>query len=101
MNLEEFIKMCEDVKDHHQVTMKRLYDKAFKSWIDDYANEPPKEPRVAALKEQGLNAEDGFFIWSYTGSSSSWLNSDKRNCNNHCSDCKLYFADFLEAAYYA
>lgn len=98
MTLEEFIQQCGDVEDHHQVTMKRLNDKAFKSWIDDYVNEPPKEPRVVALKELGLSAEDGFFIWSYTGSCSSWLNSDKKNCNKHSSDCKQYFSDALETA---
>lgn len=96
MKLEEFILQCEKVKNRHNVTMEHLHDKAFKSWIIDYANESPKEPCVAALKELGLTAKDGFFVWSYTGSSSSWLNGGKRNCNEYSSDCKKYFADSLE-----
>lgn len=98
MNLEKFILQCAKVKDDHNVTMESLRDEAFKSWISDFANDLPKEPRVAALKKLGLTAEDGFFIWSYTGSSSSWLNCDKRNCNEYSSDCKRYFADSLEKA---
>jgi ADP-ribosyltransferase exoenzyme len=97
MNLEGFINLCGEVKDHHRVSMKRLYD-SFKPLINDSASEQPKEPRMAALKKLGLTAEDGFFIRCYTGSCSSWINADKRNCNDHCCDCKWYFADLLEQA---
>ncbi|HTI60905.1 ADP-ribosyltransferase [Mucilaginibacter sp.] len=98
MNLKEFIDSYPNQKDHHNVSMKRLHDKAFKSWMEDCENEHPQEPRVNSLKQLGLNAEDGFFIWSYTGSCSSWLNCDKRDCNEHNSECKKHFANALERA---
>ena len=98
MNLKEFIEQCSEEKDYHRVTMKRLYYDAFKSWIDDFDTDEPKEPRVIALKTLGLHSDDGFFIWSYTGSCSSWLNSDKRNCNGYDSECKQYFANGLTTA---
>lgn len=97
MNLEEFIHQCGDVNDHHRVGLKKLYE-SFKPLMDDYAKDLPTEPRMAALKTMGLSAEDGFFIRFYTGSCSSWVNCDKRNCNEYDSACKQYFAVELEAA---
>jgi hypothetical protein len=96
MTLNEFIEVCGDENDNHRQTMKSLFEKAWKSWIDDYYDEESKEPRVIEIKRLGLTAEDGFFIWSYTGSSSSWLNCDRRNGQEHSSECKRLFADCLE-----
>lgn len=96
MNLTEFIELCAEEQDTHRQTMKNLFERAWKSWIEDYANEESSEPRVIELKRLGLTAEDGFFIWSYTGSSSGWVNSDKRNGLEYNSDCKKHFADCLE-----
>jgi len=98
MNLQEFIEQCSEEKDYHGVTMKRLYYDAFKSWIDDFSSDESKETRVIALKSLGLHSDDGFFIWSYTGSCSSWVNREKRNCNEYDSECKQYFANGLTSA---
>jgi len=96
MDFSEFIINCCAETDHHRQSIKTLYEKAFKSWIDDFSKERSSEPRVLELKRLGLTSEDGFFIWSYTGSSSSWLNCDKRNGNNFSSSCKQEFATHLE-----
>jgi hypothetical protein len=98
MNLNEFILQCGEVQDKHHISMETLRNRAFKSWIDDFAKKVSEEPRVQALKELGLSVDDGFYIWAYTGSTSSWLNSDKRNCNEYSCNCKLNFANGLVAA---
>lgn len=98
MDLHQFILECGNVEDKHGVALERLYNEAFKSWLNDFSNDTPENPRVVASKKMGLTADDAFFIWAYTGSCSSWLNSDKRNCNEYSSDCKRYFAEFLERA---
>jgi len=98
MNLNEFILQCGEVRDSHRISMETLLNRAFKSWIDDFAKDDSEESRVLALKELGLSAEDGFYIWAYTGSTSRWLNSDKRNCNEYSCNCKLNFANGLIAA---
>lgn len=98
MDIEKFIELCGDETDHKQITMKTLYCEAWKSWLDDYKEKESQEPRVLELKRLGLTAEDGFFIWSYTGSSSGWLNSEKRNGKNYSSECQRQFAINLSDA---
>jgi hypothetical protein len=45
-----------------------------------------------------LTADDGFFIKTYTGSCSSWVNSEKRNGQSHNSEYKQLYAAGLECA---
>ncbi|WP_316753899.1 hypothetical protein [Pedobacter gandavensis] len=98
MNIEELIESCGEETDQKRMTMRTLYEEAWKPWLDDYSQNESKESRVIELKRLELTGDDGFFIWSYTGSSSGWLNSDKRNGYDYSSKCKEKFATSLTKA---
>jgi len=53
---------------------------------------------VIWLQKQGMDLLDGFYVMAYTGSSSSWLNIEKRNNQDYKYACKAAFAERLEAA---
>lgn len=98
MEINELLEHCEGIKNHHGQYICSQYNRSFANWIADFDNVEPVESRVKHLKEKGLDANDGFFIWSYTGSSSSWLNADRRNGEPYNSLCKELFAEGLEYA---
>ncbi len=75
MDIRTFLERFGDQRDDKRCSMAEVYARSFREWISQCAGDaPPKEPRVVSLRELSLNSQDGFFIWSYTGSSSSWLN---------------------------
>ena len=98
MNLIELVKEFGEEEDHHRVSLKRHFEAHLKSWMNDCNESEPASGEAIAVRVLDLNADDGFFIKTYTGSCSSWVNSEKRNGQPHFSECKKNYADGLEIA---
>jgi hypothetical protein len=105
MSFNQFLEECKDELNHHQQNVKTSFEVGWKPLFDEYRtnkklqNKPGNRQIVLqGLDEYNLSDEEAFFILSYTGSYSSWLNNDWRNGWSFDSKCKQYFAERLNLA---
>jgi hypothetical protein len=101
----DFLEMCKGELNHHQSNVKDSFEKGWKPLFDYYRMHKslPVRPRTQSIALHGidlhgLSDEEAFFITSYTGSFSSWLNVDIRSGQNFSNKCKQCFARRLSAA---
>lgn len=80
--------------------MKNTYEKGYKPLFEKYKNRIEQTNshsniELKGIKKFNISEEDAFFVLAYTGSYSSWLNSDLRNGMPLHTKCKKYFATRL------
>lgn len=101
----DFLEMCKGELNHLQQNVKDSFEKGWKPLFDYYRKHEslPVRPSTSHVALHGihlyeLSDEEAFFITSYTGSYSSWLNTDIRSGREFSNKCKQYFAERLAAA---
>lgn len=101
----QFLDECKDELNHHQQNVKTSFEKGWKPLFDEIRKNKKLQDThrnrhivLQGLEEYNLSDEDAFFILSYTGSYSSWLNSESRNGRDFDTECKRYFANGLTLA---
>lgn len=97
--------MCKGERNHHQLNVKDSFEKGWKPLFSYYRQHKSVQVRpgtghvaLHGIDLYGLSDEEAFFITSYTGSFSSWLNIDIRSGRDFSSKCKQCFAERLSAA---
>lgn len=100
---QTFLENCKGEVNHLQQNVKFTYEKGFKPVFDRYRNDIKGMPKHSQIELKGMiefsiDDEEAFFILAYTGSYSSWLNSNLRNGLPLDTECKKYFAKRLTDA---
>ena len=95
-NFELFLSKCDNIKNHKGQILRSTYYKGFLPWFKEYRddNNSHKE-NLEGMTQNGLTEEEAFVILAYTGSYSSWLNSNMRNGELSSCDCKNEFINRL------
>lgn len=89
---ESFLKRCDNIKDYHGQNVRETYIKAFADWLESYGQGVKSlEQNLGGMSKNGLSKEEAFMILAYTGSFSSWVNSELRNSQITSCKCKSEF----------
>lgn len=96
---ESFLKLCDDTKNHHGQVVRDTYYKGFLNWFQKYRNgDQSLDNNLKGMIKNGLDEEEAFMMLAYTGSYSSWVNSDLRNSRMSNCECKREFISRLNMA---
>jgi len=100
-----FLDECKEEYNHHQQNVKRSYEIGWKPIFDQYRIKKSlpdaigyRSIELSGIDEYKLTDEEAFFILSFTGSYSSWINLPLRNGYLLETKCKEFFASSLEKA---
>jgi hypothetical protein len=96
--MNQLLQHCDGSKDHKGQYISEMLHRYLKKREEEYRKDSPELPDVAWLKAHDMELTDGFYVMAYTGSSSSWLNAEKRNGQDYKCACKAIFAEGLENA---
>ncbi|MBK8807067.1 MAG: hypothetical protein IPO21_10630 [Bacteroidales bacterium] len=93
---EEFLKKYGDARNYFNQQIRNTYYNGFLPWFERYRNgDKSLDDRLAGMITNGLTEEETFFILAYTGSYSSWVNSDVRNGLKLECESKIAFTKWL------
>lgn len=96
LSLEDTFRLCDGERNHHGLTLARSYE-GFEAWFAAFENGSDKfDLHLTYMRELGIPKEEAFFILAYTGTHSSWINSELRNGEELSSRCKQAFAESLD-----
>lgn len=96
---ESFLKLCDNVHNHHGQEVRKTYLDGFLPWFEAYRQgDLSLEKNLGGMVKNGLNEEEAFMILAYTGSHSSWVNSEMRNGQIINCKCKTEFIERLNNA---
>jgi len=105
MSFNQFLEECKDELNHHQQNVKTSFEQGWKPLFDQFRKDKKLQDAhrnrhivLQGIEEYNLSDEDAFFILSYTGSYSSWLNAGLRNGRDFDTKCQRYFASKLTLA---
>lgn len=106
VNMENFIHFLDECKEeynHHQQNVKKSYEIGWKPILEQYRNKKSlpdamgyRNIELSGMDEYKLTDEEAFFVLSFTGSYSSWINLPLRNGYPLETKCKEFFANNLE-----
>lgn len=95
MTLEQLTQLCEDIKNHHGLTIVESIE-GYKEWFEDFKNgNQTYKPNLQGMTINNLSEEEAFYILHYTASASSWINSELRDGRELTCKCKLSFGNAL------
>ena len=96
--MNQLLQHCDGTRDHKGQYINEMLHRYLQKREEAFGKDSPDLADVAWLKAHGMELIDGFYVMAYTGSSSSWLNAEKRNGQDYKSVCKAAFAKGLENA---
>lgn len=86
-DFEIFLEKYAEIKNFKGQNLKDVYYKGFNLWFESYQKgEKDYIENLSGMTANGLTKEEAFYILAYTGSFSSWINSDLRN--SHLPECE-------------
>jgi len=93
---QAFLTLCDNVHDHQGQELRKTYVMGFAPWFERYENgDFDLEKNLGGMAKNGINEEEAFMLLAYTGSHSSWVNSDLRNGQITNCECKSEFISRL------
>jgi len=93
---EKLLNECDGEKDLHETTIRQSFEEGFSPWFKDYEKgDKSLDDNLKGMTDNGLTEEEAFFVLAYTGSASSWVNSELRNGQTPTGKCKEVFANKL------
>ena len=95
---EKLLNECNGEENFHGLTIRQSYE-GYLPWFEAYrTGDKSLDDNLKGMIENGLTEEEAFFILAYTGSASSWVNSELRDGHLPSTKCKEVFVNKLNQA---
>lgn len=98
MTIQEIAQEYPEVRNHFGITLLQLSN-CFSGWFEDYRKGGEKyQDNLKGMTENNMSEVDVIPILGYTGSWSSWINSELRNGGNITIEAKSMFIQALNTS---